>query len=92
MIAIDTETLKGFPKLPIELRIKIWGYTLPDPRIIDANALDDLIRINYPPPVALHVCKESRQENLKNYSLLLSAKTAAGQDPIDPKMDILNLS
>jgi 2EXR family len=67
-----------FPKLLIELRLKIWGY-MPDPRIVevvwetgesDSEGEDDneehgryLTRT--PTPTLLQICGESRQEALR---------------------------
>ena len=71
------ENFKLFPNLPVELRLKIWRSTLPMPRnvgiklrIKDAGFGGWITRKNTPPPpVALQVCHESREEALKYYIL-----------------------
>jgi hypothetical protein len=70
-------TFTLFPTLPIELRLKIWRFTLPGPRNVG-------IKIRFkdngfggwmsrpstpPPPTALQICHESRAEALKTYIL-----------------------
>jgi hypothetical protein len=76
--ALDTFTL--FPKLPIEIRFKIWKYSFPRGR--EVNFADELIfkamsaeargafvqfEDSNPPPATLWINKESRQETLKHY-------------------------
>jgi hypothetical protein len=52
-----------FPKLPIELRLQIWKFALPGPRIIDVFYLHPKgARTTTPIPSLLHVCQESRRE------------------------------
>ena len=34
-LAGSFDTFHPFPKLPVELRLKIWGYALPDPRVVE---------------------------------------------------------
>lgn len=63
--------------LPPELRLMIWRFTLPGPRnvgiqmkIKDAGFGGWVVRKNTPPPpVALRVCHESREEARKHYVL-----------------------
>lgn len=70
-------TFPLFANLPVELRLKIWTSALPGPRNVGIE-----IRFNGgrfggwmarkstpPPPVALHICVESRLEALKRYIL-----------------------
>ena len=68
-----------FPKLPIELRLKIIRYSLPRPRLVhlrfkkgdvsyENGAISPMIS-EAEFPVMLHVCRESRQEALKSYQL-----------------------
>jgi hypothetical protein len=61
-----------FPKLPTELRLRIWRCVPLDQRIVtikrEKNRLSTILPILTPP--LLHVCHESRQEMLKHYKLL----------------------
>jgi hypothetical protein len=71
-----------FPKLPLELRLKIWAYTM-EPRIVtiysqrlydEANGsrTSRAMWWNSPDPVPtiLHICHKSREEALKYYQRL----------------------
>jgi len=67
-----------FPTLPSELRIKIWQFTLYEPRIVimkcERSYLNHDARFpksfssSHPSPAALYTCKESRYEALEVYS------------------------
>jgi hypothetical protein len=35
------DTFHPFPKLPIEMRLKIWGFALPGPRMVEVCPYDD---------------------------------------------------
>ncbi|KAH9222737.1 hypothetical protein DL95DRAFT_258460, partial [Leptodontidium sp. 2 PMI_412] len=61
-----------FPKLPAELRFKIWILSLPGPRVVELhyNALTSRAVSSTPAPAALHTSRESHEEALKQYSLL----------------------
>lgn len=71
------ENFTLLPNLAVELRLKIWRSTLPGPRnvgiktrIKDAGFGGWIARENAPPPpVALQVCHESREEAQKYYIL-----------------------
>ena len=71
------EKFTVFPNLAVELRLKIWRSSFPGPRnvgvkirIKDSGFGGWIVRENTPPPpVALHVCHESREEALKYYIL-----------------------
>lgn len=71
-----------FPTLPVELRLKIWGIIIAQPRLIELESLkvpagvdprtfDHCgFRVAFPSlqlPRILHVCKESREEAKKSY-------------------------
>lgn len=70
-----------FPKLPAELRIKVWRYTFPEPRVV---LLDYICRYETALnirntlgignvqtfPKALHVNQESREETLRAYYII----------------------
>jgi hypothetical protein len=75
------EVFTCFPRLPLELRLKVFWRTLPGPRIVRlvfkerdysynnrSGVLSDME--SYATiPVILHVCKESREEALRQYQL-----------------------
>jgi hypothetical protein len=58
-----------FPKLPIELRYKIWSLALPDARVIEIlwNSKSNKYYTDAPQPTILRVNKESRGEALRFY-------------------------
>jgi hypothetical protein len=72
-----------FPKLPIEVRLKIWGHASSVTRNVDVWAASLGIELkrslkhkqpiyfysSLPPPAVLHVNSESRSEGLKHYAL-----------------------
>lgn len=66
------EAFTLFPKLPIEIRLKIWGLTASVARDVTL-APTSLItnRLNYQSlaPAIMHTCKESRQEGKRYYDL-----------------------
>jgi hypothetical protein len=54
-------------QIPLEIRKLIWQYTLPASRIIQFTVREDdggSFFSGSTPPVALHICSESRQEAL----------------------------
>jgi hypothetical protein len=70
-----------FPKLPIELRLKIWRYTFPRGRYVDLDDYDGFPiyssiqtngQLEKEPwlPITLSVNKESRQETLTHYIIV----------------------
>lgn len=78
--ALQTFTL--FPRLPIEIRFKIWRLSQPHDRVVTiVNKSNDehpgpnhqqyLVAAQQVIPVQLQVCRESRQEALKWYSSIL---------------------
>ncbi|KAK1987041.1 hypothetical protein LZ30DRAFT_746078 [Colletotrichum cereale] len=94
-----------FPRLPMELRLKIWTFNLPPPRVVPircgAKSLTfasaaDLPRpptsgcTSYAPvPVNLHVCRESRHEALASYRLSFGMTRNPGQILFDNAQDVL---
>lgn len=71
---IEWREFNRFPKLPPELRLKIWAYALPDPRIMTIESVpprtkDYLISCKDRIPSTLLVNRESREAALKRYSL-----------------------
>ena len=66
-----------FPRLPTELRLKIWRQTLPGPRIVEIPSVNIHRRSGWSPvlagPIALQINHESRQETLSFYKLCFSS-------------------
>jgi hypothetical protein len=92
-----------FPKLPIELRIKIWKSCLPSQRIMEfyakvvndtgSNQIEHNIGIKQAPHIFFRVCRESRQIAMERYSVQLSeSKSQLANTRIDPKTDWLCLA
>jgi len=74
----DPKTFTSFPKIAVELRVKIWGYASSVTRNVDIWAKSLKVGLRYralyfysslPPPAVLHVNSESRSESLKYYNL-----------------------
>jgi hypothetical protein len=69
------EIFKKFSKFPIKIRRKIWRSTFPRPRFIDTsdrcNSNDYQVFSSHSNPIALSVCRESRDEARKHYKLRL---------------------
>jgi hypothetical protein len=58
-----------FPKLPRELRLKIWHHTFPNPRKVTVgNLMDYQARSTI--PISMWINAESRSETLKHYFML----------------------
>jgi 2EXR family len=71
LVKTTSPTFTLFPKLAVELRLRIWELALPGPRLVemrsDACPRDNSHRST---PSILHVCSESRAEALKWYTAL----------------------
>ncbi|KAH8752615.1 hypothetical protein BGZ57DRAFT_958666 [Hyaloscypha finlandica] len=93
-----------FPKLPPEIRDKIWKHALEGLRIVEFYATsratwtlkyrhykdgDFNIRILQNPHALFHVSHESRAVALKKYSLQLGASTSLANSKVDPKEDLV---
>ncbi|TVY27949.1 hypothetical protein LHYA1_G003503 [Lachnellula hyalina] len=73
-------SLHPFSRLPLELRLMIWQYAIPNDRVIEIRswgnpAIRRYAPIKYSvaphrPPAILHVNQESRREALRNYRLI----------------------
>lgn len=59
-----------FPKLPIEIRFKIWRSAFPPPRCIDPDICKLYHTHKQAPPTALCLNRESRLETLRAYSVV----------------------
>ncbi|KAL6875891.1 hypothetical protein HDV57DRAFT_502390 [Trichoderma longibrachiatum] len=91
-MAPETFNLVG---LPFEIRSLIWEATLPPPRIfhVKSTAESSLQKIltfhrRHPPPVALHICAESRAAALRHGGFFLAPDARTGPW-FNPKRDIL---
>ncbi|KAK2062852.1 hypothetical protein LY76DRAFT_504911 [Colletotrichum caudatum] len=94
-----------FPTLPVELRLKIWNFNLPPPRVVPircgAKSLTFASSAEPPRPstsgctsyaavpVNLHVCRESRHEALASYRLSFGMTRNPGQIFFDNAHDVL---
>ncbi|PVH70508.1 hypothetical protein DL98DRAFT_540777 [Cadophora sp. DSE1049] len=91
-----------FPKLPLELRLKIWGFAANVERIVslsftlDGQAWVDVSRLTIrnenraqcSVPAVLHICSESRKEGLRYYTACWD-KCAGHNNYINLNTDIL---
>lgn len=99
ILSLPLTTFTLFPRLPSELRLKIWGYILHQPRLIKVITNRKHWRDPYasagwtapftPTPVALHVCSESRSEALKTYELTFGSPFASPRVYIDYSIDTI---
>jgi hypothetical protein len=73
------QSFPHFPELPTEIRLQIWRHCLPGPRAVevDYGHGSEFLYSEYPPPIALHICRESRIEALKHYELAFDSKPNA---------------
>jgi hypothetical protein len=86
----------NFNKLPLEIRFKIWQYTLQPQNVAIAQDNDRPWEFQYhfnhtPFPVALHVCQESRNELLRQYTCLSLTPTHYRQ-PLSPPCRYVNFA
>jgi hypothetical protein len=84
-------TFTVFPKLPVELRFKIWKLALPGTRVVAINFdyESETITSSARIPAALHTCRESRLEALKVYKLTFGYLMDPGKVYFNPFSDIL---
>ena len=107
--SVSKETIESvgsftyFPKLPAEIRLKIWKDALPGPRIIriqlkfeprqprieGQKKKPQVSRFvaSRPPPIGLRVCRESRIEALKEYEIGFPTKTSPAQTYVNYNLD-----
>ncbi|KAF4632874.1 hypothetical protein G7Y89_g5244 [Cudoniella acicularis] len=90
-----------FPNLPTELRLNIWSFNLPPPRLVPVHYLSSstppTTPLRYqrgctsptPIPVNLHTCHESRQQALAAYVLSFNLPHCPPKIFFSPFHDIL---
>jgi 2EXR family len=97
----DTNSLAAeftcFPKLPIEMRLKIWKCAANIPRNVDlwigaaysnmsmwgvGSPSHEYIFSTSSPPAILHICRESRHEGLSNYALAFGTEYSVGRNRV----------
>jgi hypothetical protein len=87
-----------FPKLPLELRLKIWKFSLRQSSPVvkffaklsssGANS-EHNFGVRQAPDILFQVCRESRQVATERYSLQIStSKSALANTRIDPRKEI----
>ncbi|TGO12196.1 hypothetical protein BTUL_0093g00450 [Botrytis tulipae] len=65
-----------FPRLPAELQLMIWAAAADDRQIVrikpcdEDGSEDEGFRGHYIMPVVLHICRDSRKEALKRYTVI----------------------
>lgn len=69
--AEEQEPFHFFPKLPTEIRTRIWQMTIEEGRIVEIYSVTNK-GLRAPIPPILHACAESRVIGLKNYELAFS--------------------
>ncbi|KAI9648959.1 hypothetical protein NHQ30_001525 [Ciborinia camelliae] len=80
-----------FPKLPIELRKRIWWFSLPGSRIVEVywKEKDYGIWSECQQPVTIHICHESREVALGVYKLAFKTISAPATIYFDFEIDVL---
>jgi hypothetical protein len=94
-----TPSFKKFPKLPLELRLKIWYFAFPEPRVLKNLSVNEYGSWNGEPfsfhdcpPVSLFVNRESRSETLMRYrDLSVSLETSEKSVYFSPVHDAVYL-
>lgn len=90
-LATTGATFHPFPRLPLELRLKIWRSSLPGPRLIRISVEDGSFKSNTPHPLGLQICKESREETLRIYQLSIAVEPSKNHIYINTDHDGLLL-
>ncbi|KAI0123857.1 hypothetical protein BJ170DRAFT_98963 [Xylariales sp. AK1849] len=94
-----------FPRLPTELRLRIWSCSLPDSRIVsihcdakpspgpsapfEARTHECSFTSSAVIPASLHVCRESRSEALREYQLSFGTLHQPGKVFFNDSTDVL---
>ena len=94
--ALNPSKFTCFNLLAPEIRIKIWAYALPGPRIVDVHYDHDANRfVELSEPVSthlIHVNREAREEVLKYYAAWLGTKIQHPLVYADLKIDVIKLN
>jgi hypothetical protein len=97
----NERTFTLFPKLPAELRVKIWKFSTPEVRYIQPYPFEynyafhpeDSTILGANPPSSFSVCRESRQEVLPLYKpFQLVPGPNSPTFYMNPEMDVLCLT
>ncbi|KAJ4153403.1 hypothetical protein LMH87_009891 [Akanthomyces muscarius] len=92
-----------FSELPPEIRLRIWHYSLPGPRIVPIRCGVDQLApgslrslaaatgctTTTPNPTNLHICAESRAEAIKSYRRCFGFAYRPGHIYFNPSRDVL---
>src|SRR5437868_3062690 len=67
------DTFESFTNLPSELRIKIWKFGFPEPRVVPVrfNRASQQYTSTSAPPALVHACSQSRSIFLETYTKLI---------------------
>jgi len=92
-------TFHPFPRLAAELRVKIWAYNFPPPRIVEISwnstceSWHCVAESRHPPCHTRLVNREANEEYLKSWHLLLGSKDCHPQrlEWFNPEIDTLYL-
>jgi hypothetical protein len=86
------QVFSRFLELPKEIRLQIWKHCLPGPRAVEVcyGQNSEFLESKYPPPIALHICRESRAEALKHYELAFDSRPNASRIYFDFSRDGLH--
>ena len=95
---VSTNTTVGncftfFPKLPLELRQKIWDDTLPRQRVVTVfyQRQRDIYTSSALIPAALQACKESRKQALRVYQLRFASYSGEARVFFSFDRDVLHI-
>jgi hypothetical protein len=82
MASADQEAVMHlFPNFPLEIQLKIWRHTIPGTRVVSIryDADDGAYTSSANPPVALFVCKQSREEAKRFWQLTFGSTIDNGR-------------
>jgi hypothetical protein len=92
-------TFTLFPKLPAELRFRVWKYAHPDPRYIEVQMINGSagadqarcwrVKTKHEAPTLFFVCHKSRAEVIKRCVLLRGNEPGSSAIYYDTNVDVL---